>query len=53
MNSMTHAHAVGGPLFKGCHSYKNSIEELFKNIREANEVCMGDEPSVEEQDFFA
>ena len=28
------------PLFKGCRSYGDTIEEAMSNIREAIEVCM-------------
>lgn len=28
------------PLFKGCHSYGNTIEEAIENIKEVIELCL-------------
>jgi len=30
---------VSCPLFKGCHSYGETIDEAMKNIREVIEMC--------------
>ena len=35
------------PQFKGCRSYGKTIQEAMKNIKEAIEACLEDEP------FFA
>jgi predicted RNase H-like HicB family nuclease len=40
------------PTFKGCRSYGYSLEEALKNIREAIEVCIDEEPPVAEQITF-
>lgn len=44
---------VGCPLFTGYRNCRHSIEEALKNIREAIKVCMGGEPSGEEQVIFS
>jgi len=31
---------VSCPLFKGCHSYGNTIEEAIQNIKEVIEMCL-------------
>ncbi|MBU4361177.1 type II toxin-antitoxin system HicB family antitoxin [bacterium] len=28
------------PLFKGCHSYGETIDEALKNIKEVIEICL-------------
>ena len=40
------------PLFKGCRSYGYSIDEALKNIREAIEACIDEEPPLEDQVNF-
>jgi len=40
------------PLFKGCRSYGYSIDEAVKNIREAIEACIEEEPPLEDQVTF-
>ena len=40
------------PLFKGCRSYGYSIDEALKNIREAIEACIEEEPPLEDQVTF-
>ncbi len=34
---------VSCPLFKGCHSYGETMEEAMNNIREAIELCLEEE----------
>jgi predicted RNase H-like HicB family nuclease len=31
---------VSCPVFKGCHSYGNTIDEALANIREVIEICI-------------
>jgi predicted RNase H-like HicB family nuclease len=31
---------VSCPLFKGCHTYGNTIDEALENIKEVVEMCM-------------
>ncbi len=31
---------VSCPVFKGCHSYGNTIDEAMENIKEVIEMCM-------------
>jgi len=38
---------VSCPLFKGCHSYGNTIEEAIQNIKEVIEMCL-EEINMEE-----
>jgi len=38
---------VSCPLFKGCHSYGNTIEEAIQNIKEVIEMCL-EEINLEE-----
>ncbi|MEA3487811.1 MAG: type II toxin-antitoxin system HicB family antitoxin [Euryarchaeota archaeon] len=38
---------VSCPLFRGCHSYGETIDEALENIREVIEMCL-DETKVEE-----
>ena len=38
-------------LFKGCHSYGETIDEALGNIREAIEICL-EETKVEELNKF-
>lgn len=40
------------PLLKGCRSYGYSIDEALKNIREAIEACIEEEPPLEDQVTF-
>ena len=42
---------VSCPLFKGCHSYGETIDEALGNIREAIEICL-EETKVEELNKF-
>ncbi len=42
---------VSCPLFKGCHSYGETIDEAMENIREVIEMCL-DETEVEELNKF-
>ena len=34
---------VSCPVFKGCHSYGDTIEEAMKNIQEVIEMCIEEE----------
>lgn len=34
---------VSCPLFKGCHSYGETIEEALENIKEVIEMCIEEE----------
>lgn len=38
---------VSCPLFKGCHSYGNTVQEAIQNIKEVIEMCL-EEINVEE-----
>ncbi len=42
---------VSCPLFKGCHSYGETIEEALENIREVIEICL-EETEIEELNKF-
>ena len=42
---------VSCPLFKGCHSYGETIDEALKNIREVIDICL-DETRVKELNKF-
>ena len=42
---------VSCPLFKGCHSYGETMDEALENIREVIEMCL-DETKVEELNKF-
>ncbi len=39
------------PLFKGCHSYGETIDEAMQNIREAIELCLEDTQEDELNSF--
>jgi predicted RNase H-like HicB family nuclease len=39
------------PIFKGCHSYGETIDEALKNIKEVIEMCL-EETKVEELNKF-
>ncbi len=34
---------VSCPVFKGCHSYGNTIEEALENIKEVIDICIEEE----------
>jgi predicted RNase H-like HicB family nuclease len=34
---------VSCPIFKGCHSYGNTIEEALHNIKEVIDICIEEE----------
>jgi len=42
---------VSCPLFKGCHSYGETIDEALKNIREVIDICL-EETRVTELNKF-
>lgn len=42
---------VSCPLFKGCHSCGETIDEALENIREVIEMCL-EETSIEELNKF-
>ncbi|HBY57782.1 MAG TPA: HicB family protein [Candidatus Atribacteria bacterium] len=42
---------VSCPLFKGCHSYGENIDEALKNISEVIEICL-EETNIEELNKF-
>jgi len=42
---------VSCPLFKGCHSYGETIDEALENIKEVIEMCL-EETKVEELNKF-
>jgi len=42
---------VSCPLFKGCHSYGDNIDEALKNISEVVEMCL-EETKVDELNNF-
>ena len=39
------------PLFRGCHSYGETIDEALENIKEVIEICL-EETKVEELNKF-
>lgn len=43
---------VSCPLFKGCHSYGNTIDEAIENIKEVIEMCMEEEVKVDTNKFI-
>ncbi len=42
---------VSCPVFKGCHSYGETIDEALENIKEVIEMCL-EETKVEELNKF-
>jgi predicted RNase H-like HicB family nuclease len=42
---------VSCPLFKGCHSYGETVEEALENIRKVIDICL-DETKVEDLNKF-
>ena len=42
---------VSCPLFRGCHSYGETIDDALENIREVIEMCL-EETKVEELNKF-
>lgn len=42
---------VSCPVFKGCHSYGETIDEAIENIQEVIEMCL-EETKVEELNTF-
>ncbi|MFQ5864583.1 MAG: type II toxin-antitoxin system HicB family antitoxin [bacterium] len=42
---------VSCPMFKGCHSYGETIDEALENIKEAIELCL-EETGIEELNKF-
>ena len=42
---------VSCPLFKGCHSYGETVDEALDNIREVIDICM-EETSPDELNKF-
>ncbi len=42
---------VSCPLFKGCHTYGETIDEALENIREVIQMCL-EETNVEEINKF-
>ena len=40
---------VSCPLFKGCHSYGETIEEAMENIKEVIEMCLEELDEEEKQ----
>lgn len=42
---------VSCPLFKGCHSYGETIDEALENIKEVIDMCL-EETNVEELNKF-
>jgi predicted RNase H-like HicB family nuclease len=42
---------VSCPVFKGCHSYGETIDEALENIQEVIEMCL-EETKVEELNTF-
>ncbi len=42
---------VSCPLFKGCHSYGETIDEALENIREVIDMCL-EETNIDESNKF-
>jgi len=42
---------VSCPLFKGCHSYGETIDKALKNIKEVIDICL-EETNIEELNKF-
>lgn len=40
------------PVFQGCRSYGDNLEDALSNIREAIEVCLGEEQSSQSDTVF-
>lgn len=43
---------VSCPVFKGCHSYGETIEEAISNIKEVIEICLEEEPQINHNRFI-
>ena len=43
---------VSCPLFRGCHSYGETIEETLNNIREVIEICREEMKTEEDNKFI-
>jgi len=43
---------VSCPVFKGCHSYGETIDEALDNIKEVVEMCLEEEKSDEMNRFI-
>ena len=43
---------VSCPMFKGCHSYGETMDEAMANIREVIAMCMEEEPLVSSNKFL-
>jgi len=42
---------VSCPVFKGCHSYGNTIDEAIENIKEVISLCMEEEQPISSNRF--
>ena len=43
---------ISCPMFKGCHSYGETVEEAMTNIQEVIELCLEETPSDELNRFI-
>ena len=43
---------VSCPVFKGCHSYGKTIDEALNNLKEVVEMCIEEQPEVEQNKFI-
>ncbi len=43
---------VSCPLFKGCHSYGENVDEALKNIREVIEMCLEETDATDLNKFI-
>jgi len=43
---------VSCPVFKGCHTYGETIDEALTNIREVIDMCLEEVPAEEQNKFI-
>ncbi len=43
---------VSCPMFKGCHSYGNTVDEALTNIREVIQMCIKEKETEEINNFI-
>jgi len=43
---------VSCPVFKGCHSYGNTIDEALDNLKEVVTMCIDEQPAQEHNKFI-
>ncbi len=43
---------VSCPVYKGCHSYGNTIDEALDNLKEVVQICIDEQPLKEQNKFI-